>query len=98
MVIPGPGEIQLIGYDPNQPPAPAASNNPPETNYARDPQHNGEPDNFDETSQQEDTPPIRPYLVTLQFRCNSIGPTNAVITCLNGDAEELINIGAELIV
>ena len=94
MVIPGPGEIQLIGYDPNQPTAPAASNiqnvDSAPINY----------DTLQEVSQQteEDISTHKPYIVTLQFRVVSVGPTNAVITCLNGDAEELINIGAELIV
>ena len=90
MVMPGPGEVLLIDYDPNLPPAPPTPNIEPEEIYSQE--------NFDKTSQQENAPSIQPYLVTLQFRCSSVGPTNAVITCLNGDAEELLNIGAELIV
>ena len=88
MVLPGPGEVQLIGYDPNLPPA---SGKEPIEMYEE------AQDQLDQTYQQnEDGEPEYMYMVTINIQLRAKSPIHAQISAMNGEHEP-VHMSAERI-
>lgn len=85
MVTPGPGEIQLIDYDPN-----LASQTPDDEfgSPQEDPIINTQPNNPE--------PTLNTYIVTFQVRVQATNPLHAQLRA-DQEGGELINASAEMI-
>lgn len=90
MVMPGPGEAQLIGYDPSLPPSYEPET--PVVNYAQDPNSNGSPEMLN--SDVTPPPPSYPYIVTFQVKVMATNAIHAQLIC-DHEGGELINSSAE---
>lgn len=93
MVAPGPGEVQLIGYDPNQPPAPNERHEIP----IDDSPITDEELNIPISTEEMNTNglSINSYLVTLTFVVKATDPVRAQISA--GDQGPPMSSSAQLV-
>jgi len=97
MVVPGPGEVQLLGYNPDLPPAPpelSSINEEAEQDLRNSPVTNEEL-NIPVTESDPNGLTVNSYLVTLTFVVKAIDPVRAQISA--GDQGPPMSSSAQLV-